>query len=475
MSRTNPHATIISEEHLVPSANRLVIKKNDQRVASDLNITDTMLRFVDEFEWQAVDRTTKQSKMSKLMYTRFTKLIIAHFLSCNKSIPRRSEHEMHSEGQDLPLIKLINTIKDTCIFGMEIPDTMIDDAFKKSAGYKYYKAKKAESEKAKVAEKPEEQYVSPMKSGRGKGYIRLGDQEVNVPSAFKKNVVPRKTRSLTIVDNIVEELVVVELVKSISCEDRHCQQHEIITQLTSNRQIEKMLKTRSKASRLESLKQAKQAVAGKGSSAAHNKYHEFENISATDTEATQDSSRSNTDEEKDVEIDDSDDSKMDLSKDKPKRDGDAVGFGVFTLLNDPHANKFTDFMSNLVYTDAHITSVISLFTKQSTSVDDLSDMDLKLKLLEEIHLNKTHLTNQKLYDNLYDSILLDQEALDAQEVEPSFHKRSHDHQDPPTDREGEKRKKRQKYADQSSKSSRNDKAHMVQAQEDTPADQPQDQ
>ncbi|GJW69390.1 hypothetical protein Tco_0123814, partial [Tanacetum coccineum] len=46
MSRTNPHATIISEEHLVPSANRLVIKKNDQRVASDLNITDTMLRFV---------------------------------------------------------------------------------------------------------------------------------------------------------------------------------------------------------------------------------------------------------------------------------------------------------------------------------------------------------------------------------------------------------------------------------------------
>ncbi|GJW69391.1 hypothetical protein Tco_0123815 [Tanacetum coccineum] len=241
---------------------------------------------------------------------------------------------------------------------MEIPDTMIDDAFKKSAGYKYYKAKKAESEKAKVAEKPEEQYVSPMKSGRGKGYIRLGDQEVNVPSAFKKNVVPRKTRSLTIVDNIVEELVVVELVKSISCEDRHCQQHEIITQLTSNRQIEKMLKTRSKASRLESLKQAKQAVAGKGSSAAHNKYHEFENISATDTEATQDSSRSNTDEEKDVEIDDSDDSKMDLSKDKPKRDGDAVGFGVFTLLNDPHANKFTDFMSNLVYTDAHITSVV---------------------------------------------------------------------------------------------------------------------
>ncbi|GKF61268.1 hypothetical protein Tco_0181322 [Tanacetum coccineum] len=87
----------------------------------------------DKFEWQAVDRTTRPSKMSKLMYTRFTKLIIDHFLSCNKSIPRRSDFDMHNEGQDLPLTKLTNIVKGTYIFRMEIPDTMIDDAFKKSA------------------------------------------------------------------------------------------------------------------------------------------------------------------------------------------------------------------------------------------------------------------------------------------------------------------------------------------------------
>ncbi|GJY15186.1 hypothetical protein Tco_0385608 [Tanacetum coccineum] len=46
MSRENPHATIVPKEQLVPSANRLVIKKNNQRVASDSTITDTMLRFV---------------------------------------------------------------------------------------------------------------------------------------------------------------------------------------------------------------------------------------------------------------------------------------------------------------------------------------------------------------------------------------------------------------------------------------------
>ncbi|GJR76162.1 hypothetical protein Tco_0088527 [Tanacetum coccineum] len=46
MSRANPQASIVSEEQLVPRANRFVIKKNNQRVASDSDITDTMLRFV---------------------------------------------------------------------------------------------------------------------------------------------------------------------------------------------------------------------------------------------------------------------------------------------------------------------------------------------------------------------------------------------------------------------------------------------
>ncbi|GJS97276.1 hypothetical protein Tco_0804244 [Tanacetum coccineum] len=50
---------------------------------------------------------------------------------------------------------------------------------------------------------------------------------------------------------------------------------------------------------------------------------------------------------------------------------------------------------------------ISLFTKPSTSNDDLSEMELKLRMLNKIHLNKsntTHPTHQKLYDTLYDSV-----------------------------------------------------------------------
>nr|GEZ60780.1 hypothetical protein [Tanacetum cinerariifolium] len=133
-----------------------------------------------------------------------------------------------------------------------------------------------------------------------------GEEEVNVLNEFKKNVVPRKTRSLTGADNIVEEPVAVELAKSISLEDQCRQQCDIMTQLTINRQIDKDVED----------------------TAAHNKYYEFENISATDSEATQDSSSSDTDEERDDETDDFDDFDMDLSKDKPKRDDNVAGFKV---------------------------------------------------------------------------------------------------------------------------------------------------
>ncbi|GKC86069.1 hypothetical protein Tco_1141786 [Tanacetum coccineum] len=80
---------------------------------------------------------------------------------------------------------------------------------------------------------------------------------------------------------------------------------------------------------------------------------------------------------------------------------------------------------------------ISLFTKPSTNTDDLSEMELKLKLLSKMQLNKfyeTLDTHLQFYNNLYESVSIDQEALDTQDVEPSFHKRTHDDQDPHNDR-----------------------------------------
>ncbi|GKD02373.1 hypothetical protein Tco_1177347 [Tanacetum coccineum] len=105
-------------------------------------------------------------------------------------------------------------------------------------------------------------------------------------------------------------------------------------------------------------------------------------------------------------------------------------------------------------------------------------MDLKLKLLNQIHLNKsndTHTTHQQFYDTLYKSIILDQDALDAQDAKPSFHKRSHDNQDPPNNREGENKKERQKdVVEPSSRSSRRNRSPVVIVQDDTPSMQPLD-
>nr|GFB51296.1 hypothetical protein [Tanacetum cinerariifolium] len=173
----------------------------------------------DEFEWKIVERSSRPSKMSKLLYTCFTKLIIDYILSHNKSIPRRSDSKLHSSQDNHHITKLVNTTNGNYKFGMEVPDAMISDAIKKKSGYKFYMAKKVDNEKAKIVDKLKEQHVSLIKSGKGKGFMCYGDQVVNVPNKFKKDVVPRKTRSLT----IAEEAVVCELEKSINIQEPHSQ------------------------------------------------------------------------------------------------------------------------------------------------------------------------------------------------------------------------------------------------------------
>ncbi|GJU45797.1 hypothetical protein Tco_1203063 [Tanacetum coccineum] len=119
------------------------------------------------------------------------------------------------------------------------------------------------------------------------------------------------------------------------------------------------------------------------------------------------------------------------------------------------------------------TNQINLFTQSSTSTNDLSKMDLKLKLLNQIYSNKsneTHTTHQQLYDTIYESITLNQDALDTQAAQSSFHKRSHDNQDPPNNREGENKEKRRKDVDEpSSRSSRRNRSPVVIIQDDTPS------
>ncbi|GKE39010.1 hypothetical protein Tco_1462415 [Tanacetum coccineum] len=193
------------------------------------------------------------------------------------------------------------------------------------------------------------------------------------------------------------------------------------------------LRRGSKESRLESQRQEKQAVRGEGSSAIHDKYYEFEYISATDSDATRDSSCSDTNEAK---YDETDDSYIDLSADEPKGDDDAARFRVFmynksteplkstyssptftcsyleyiqSLLNETHVHELTDLMSNPVYTDAHrFSAVPNLEGNRENFLQAKSKklMEKAKKNLRKISFRKAIAQKFKEYDQKLEALTL---------------------------------------------------------------------
>ncbi|GKC82037.1 hypothetical protein Tco_1137754 [Tanacetum coccineum] len=308
--------------------------------------------------------------MSKLLYTRFTKLIINYILSHNKSIPRISDSKLHSLQDDQPITKMLSKTNGEYKFGMEVPDAMINDAIKKKPGYTYYMAKKVESEKAKIVDEPEEQHVSPVKSERGKGFMCYDDQVSNVPNKLKKDVVPRKIISLT----IAEEAVVGELAHSISIQKLRSQRRRR-SQFTIDNQLDDTVAYtfaewghKLKGPAVEDPAVQSLLDLRKGSKASR--------LKSLSSEESKENAN---------ETDDADKPDMDLFDDNPHGDDDVARYGVFmhnkstatpnstylsstitsssldfiqTLLDETPANELTDFMSHPVYTDAQTTSVV---------------------------------------------------------------------------------------------------------------------
>ncbi|GJW86466.1 hypothetical protein Tco_0161806 [Tanacetum coccineum] len=123
---------------------------------------------------------------------------------------------------------------------------------------------------------------------------------------------------------------------------------------------------------------------------------------------------------------------------------------------------------------------INLVTTPSpTTADDLSEMDLKLKLLNKMCKKKSfesHDTHHKIYDLLYEFICLHQESLDAQDTGPSFKKGLTTIMILPMIVRGRKeRKKRKDVGQPSSRSLKKNKAPMDSIQKYIPGEQPQDQ
>ncbi|GKB56002.1 hypothetical protein Tco_0912188 [Tanacetum coccineum] len=362
-----------------------------------------ILRFIKTLGYDE-DPKTKMIAISKMVATRLHQSWRAILSVLKRSLTRKD-----SSWDIVRLPILHDTLGGDYKFGMEIPDRMISDAIKKLAGYKFYMAKKVESENAKTVDEPEEQHVSAVKSGKQDLRLSLKKQlqrQTEEAIANMYNEWGQKLKSPAVDDPAVQSLL--------------------------------DLRKGSKANTLEN----------------------------TNSDAILHSSSSD---------------KIKQCANEPMMLTNLIW--IYPMIIETEMmmlQAFEKVVQARVLTElkkllpTHIPKAVANYVRPR-----LNTFMLKIKLLNRIHLNKSndnHTTHQQLYDTLYESIILDEEALDAQDVEPSFHKRSHDNQDPPKNHKGEnKKKKRKNVSEPSSRSSRRNKSPMDHAQVDTAAMQPLDQ
>ncbi|GJX26455.1 hypothetical protein Tco_0232751 [Tanacetum coccineum] len=402
---------------------------------------------------------------------------------------------------------------------MEVPDAMIRDAIKKKAGYTYYMAKKVESEKAKIVNEPEEQHVSPVKSRRGKGFMCYGELAHSIGIQEPRS--QRRRRSQLTIDKQTDEAIA----------DMYNEWGQKLKgPAVDDLAIQSLLDLRkgSKASRLKSLRQKKQPVAGEGSSVAHNKYY---SSSDTNSDATLYSSSSDVSKESADETDDVDKSDMDLSDDNPHRDDDATSHPLYTdahitlVVHNPEGNpELTSYISGVseVLLGTHVdvlatkTLIQEMFPNENahhipylktnkisypTTTPKPSSVQAKAKKpmqkakqnIRKINIKKAVVQKFREYDQKLEALInfnvfkAFEKAVQAKVlteiktllpthipnaianyVRPRLN--TYVLEDPPNNHEGENKKKHRKdVKEPSSRSSRRNRSHIVIVQDDTPA------
>ncbi|GJX29315.1 hypothetical protein Tco_0237394 [Tanacetum coccineum] len=94
----------------------------------------------EDFMYQADNREISSARKEHMPYPRFTKVIIDHFISKDKTISMRNIINLHTVRDD-PLLGTLNFVSktdDTQKYGALIPDEMINQNFKDSKAYKTY-------------------------------------------------------------------------------------------------------------------------------------------------------------------------------------------------------------------------------------------------------------------------------------------------------------------------------------------------
>ncbi|GJT68155.1 hypothetical protein Tco_1019635 [Tanacetum coccineum] len=152
----------------------------------------------EDFSYQIDNKQLKKGRRKIMPYPRFTKIIINHFLSVHKFVPKGLPLGLHTIKDDgvLSEMKFVRIGEDNQEYGKAILDTLLTDAIKQSEAYKAFIGYSTA--------------LVPPKKTRGKG--SKGKQQ---------EVTTKKKTVITIDDNIIIEDpdVAFELGKSISKTD----------------------------------------------------------------------------------------------------------------------------------------------------------------------------------------------------------------------------------------------------------------
>ncbi|GJY80892.1 hypothetical protein Tco_0493643 [Tanacetum coccineum] len=94
----------------------------------------------EDFMYQADNKEISSARKEHMPYPRFTKIIIRHFISKDKTISMRNMINLHIIRDDslLGTLKFVSKMQDYQQYGALIPDDMINQDIKDSKAYKTY-------------------------------------------------------------------------------------------------------------------------------------------------------------------------------------------------------------------------------------------------------------------------------------------------------------------------------------------------
>nr|GEU79175.1 retrovirus-related Pol polyprotein from transposon TNT 1-94 [Tanacetum cinerariifolium] len=123
---------------LVPSKKKLNIERCNARIAFSKPQREET--YQEEFMYQGNNTEISSARKKHMPYPRFTKVIISHFISKDKTISMRNRINQHTIRNDslLGTLKFVSKTKDSQKYGALITDDMINQDIKNSKAYKTY-------------------------------------------------------------------------------------------------------------------------------------------------------------------------------------------------------------------------------------------------------------------------------------------------------------------------------------------------